>query len=169
MRFVTSTLVWSTLFAPAVLAIPSSRYGARAVHRRGGKQSQLNNRVEQCTSDVSDATTYSSNWAGAVWDQDNVRRQSHQPCLAWSHPILFSQGTFTSVTGTFTVPTPSGENGTAASVWVGIDGDTCTSAILQTGIDFTLNNGEASYDGKGTLGRVSKRLLTNVSPVHSLV
>ena len=54
------------------------------------------NRVEQCTSDISDTTTYSSNWAGAIWDQDNVRRQSHQPCLAWSHPILFPQGTFTS-------------------------------------------------------------------------
>ena len=51
------------------------------------------------------------------------------------------------MTGTFTVPTPSGPNG-AASAWVGIDGDTCTNAILQTGVDFTLTDGKVSYDGK---------------------
>ena len=64
----------------------------------------------------------------------------------------FSQGTYTQVTATFTVPTPqlpSGETGMhAASAWVGIDGDTCGSAILQTGLDFTVDeDGSASYDG----------------------
>jgi len=49
------------------------------------------------------------------------------------------------VTGTFTVPTPSGASG-AASAWVGIDGDTCGTAILQTGIDFTISNGRTSFD-----------------------
>ncbi|KAF8444750.1 hypothetical protein L210DRAFT_3530901 [Boletus edulis BED1] len=39
------------------------------------------------------------------------------------------------VTGTFTVPSPSGSAGSAASAWVGIDGDTCQNAILQTGVD----------------------------------
>jgi hypothetical protein len=29
---------------------------------------------------------------------------------------------------------------------VGIDGDTCTSAILQTGVDFCIQNGVVSYD-----------------------
>lgn len=29
---------------------------------------------------------------------------------------------------------------------MGIDGDTCTSAILQTGVDFCIQNGVASYD-----------------------
>ncbi|KAG9310941.1 concanavalin A-like lectin/glucanase domain-containing protein [Chiua virens] len=55
--------------------------------------------------------------------------------------VLFRQpGTFTTVTGTFTVPTPSGYSGS-------IDGDTCENAILQAGIDFTVDsNGEASYD-----------------------
>ena len=74
---------------------------------------------------------YSSNWAGAV---------------------LIGSG-YTTVTGTIVVPTPqepsSGSNsGTqyAASAWVGIDGDTCQSAILQTGVDFYIEDGQASFD-----------------------
>lgn len=58
-----------------------------------------------------------------------------------------NQGTFKSVTGTFKVPTPTGSSG-SASAWVGIDGDTCGSAILQTGIDFTIDGGDVSYDGE---------------------
>lgn len=60
---------------------------------------------------------------------------------------FYRQGTFTTVTGTFTVPTPSGTSG-AASAWVGIDGDTCGNAILQTGIDFTITGGKVSYNGE---------------------
>lgn len=55
------------------------------------------------------------------------------------------------MTGTFTVPTPSSPSGVrgsgAASAWVGIDGATCTSAILQTGIDFTVTSGDYSFNG----------------------
>ena len=55
------------------------------------------------------------------------------------------------MTGTFTVPTPkepSGSSGThSASAWVGIDGDTCGTAILQTGVDFNVNGNSVSYDG----------------------
>ncbi|KAF2147660.1 hypothetical protein K461DRAFT_215822, partial [Myriangium duriaei CBS 260.36] len=75
-------------------------------------------------------TEYSQNWAGAV---------------------LIGSG-YTSVTGTFKVPAvsaPSGGNsGTAysGSAWVGIDGDTCETAILQTGVDFTIQDGQVSYD-----------------------
>lgn len=59
---------------------------------------------------------------------------------------------YTTVTGTFTVPTPKAPSGGSASTtysasaWVGIDGDTCSSAILQTGIDFTVKNGAVSFD-----------------------
>ena len=43
---------------------------------------------------------------------------------------------------------PSGGSGTySASAWVGIDGDTCDNAILQTGVDFTVSGGSVSYDG----------------------
>ncbi|KAI3335986.1 acid proteinase [Ustulina deusta] len=65
---------------------------------------------------------YSSNWAGAV---------------------LIGSG-YKTVTGTFTVPTPSGEG--AASAWVGIDGDTAQNSILQTGLDFYSENGAISFD-----------------------
>ncbi|OLN96029.1 Aspergillopepsin-2-like protein 1 [Colletotrichum chlorophyti] len=57
---------------------------------------------------------YSSNWAGAV-----------KIGTGYNH-----------VTGTITVPDVSGSPGAAASAWVGIDGDTCQTAILQTGISF---------------------------------
>lgn len=86
---------------------------------------------------------YSSNWAGAV---------------------LIGSG-YTAVTGTFTVPTPQSPNGnsggsgggfgrgfgdssssSAASAWVGIDGDTWSEAILQTGVDFTVEGDQVSYD-----------------------
>ena len=47
---------------------------------------------------------------------------------------------------------PSGGSGLySASAWVGIDGDTCDTAILQTGIDFTINNGVVSYDGEAII------------------
>ncbi|KAM3084328.1 hypothetical protein ACMFMF_001685 [Clarireedia jacksonii] len=65
---------------------------------------------------------YSSNWAGAV---------------------LVSTG-FTSVTGTFTAPSPSSAG--SGSAWVGIDGDTCGTAILQTGIDWTRSGSSTTYD-----------------------
>lgn len=73
---------------------------------------------------------YSSNWAGAV---------------------LIGSG-YTSVTAEFVVPTPSapsgGSSGTqyCASAWVGLDGDTCTSAILQTGVDFCVQGGQPLFD-----------------------
>ncbi|KAJ5638424.1 hypothetical protein N7528_000814 [Penicillium herquei] len=72
---------------------------------------------------------YSQNWAGAV---------------------LIGTG-YTSVSGVFTVPTPQAPNGStgtgsyAASAWVGIDGDTWNKAILQTGIDFIVKGGNASF------------------------
>ncbi|KAG8214036.1 peptidase A4 family-domain-containing protein, partial [Butyriboletus roseoflavus] len=112
------------LLASAALAVPSSRLGARLARRRENRQSQPVNRIASPAGATSNVQ-YSSNWAGAVWAE--------------------GYGTFTTVTGTFTVPTPSGNSG-AASAWVGIDGDTCQNAILQTGVDFTVTNGEVSYD-----------------------
>lgn len=79
----------------------------------------------QNTSQVS----YSTNWAGAV---------------------LIGTG-YTDVTGTIVVPTPEVPSGGsslvkyAASAWVGIDGDTCSTAILQTGVDFYAGRGGVSF------------------------
>jgi len=73
---------------------------------------------------------YSSNWAGAT---------------------LIGSG-YTSVVGTIIVPNPqkpaNGNTRTeyTASAWVGIDGDTCETAILQTGVDFITQNGRASFE-----------------------
>ncbi|KAF1969827.1 hypothetical protein BU23DRAFT_370621, partial [Bimuria novae-zelandiae CBS 107.79] len=74
--------------------------------------------------------SYSSNWAGA---------------------ILVGTG-YKSVTGTITVPTPKKPSGAsasteyAASAWVGIDGDTCQDAILQTGVDFYIQGSTVSFN-----------------------
>ncbi|KAG9316264.1 peptidase A4 family-domain-containing protein [Chiua virens] len=120
------TLLTNILLASAALAAPSSRLGARLARRRENRQSQPNNRLQSTATGISNVE-YSENWAGAAWAEGD--------------------GTFTTVTGTFTVPTPSGSSGSAASAWVGIDGDTCENAILQTGVDFTVDsNGGASYD-----------------------
>ncbi|KAH2128541.1 hypothetical protein KXV68_001658, partial [Aspergillus fumigatus] len=75
--------------------------------------------------------TYSSNWAGVVLE--------NPPPSA----------TYTYVSATITVPTPTPTDNTtyqASSAWVGIDGDTYTTAILQTGVDFYVIDGEPYTD-----------------------
>ena len=66
--------------------------------------------------------------------------------------MIAGSGTFKTVTGTFTVPTPREPSGStsshSSSAWVGIDGDTCGNAILQTGVDFNVNGNSVSYDGE---------------------
>jgi len=83
--------------------------------------------------DATQVTLESSNWAGGILTAPPAGQ------------------TFNSVVGTFTVPTPSipaGSKGaSAASAWVGIDGDTAQNAILQTGIDFNVAaSGAVSFD-----------------------
>ena len=74
--------------------------------------------------------SYSTNWAGGVVEGSG----------------------FKTVTGTFTIPkvtVPSGGSSRtlySASAWVGIDGYSCSSAILQTGVDFSIQNGVVTYD-----------------------
>ena len=66
------------------------------------------------------------------------------------------------MTATFTIPVPrepSGGTGFhAGSAWVGIDGDTCGSAILQTGVDFVTHGNRTSFDGRRVLLRLTLRL-----------
>lgn len=79
-----------------------------------------------------DNVQYSKNWAGVVRDQPPP------------------SGVYTEVSATFTVPNPTATDDSgdtqAASAWVGIDGDTYTNAILQTGVDAYISNGQKSYD-----------------------
>ncbi|KAK8132338.1 aspergillopepsin [Apiospora kogelbergensis] len=106
------------------------RAAARAAARNSGSQPMIlasGDRIADSGNNTN--AQYSSNWAGAV---------------------LIGNG-YTSVTGTIVVPTPkagTGANGrsSSASAWVGIDGDTCSSSILQTGVDFTYQNGQVSFD-----------------------
>ncbi|KKY20475.1 putative glutamic protease eqolisin [Phaeomoniella chlamydospora] len=70
----------------------------------------------------------------------------------WAGVVLIGSG-YTAVTGEITVPTPTKPSGGSssteycASAWVGIDGDTCDTAILQTGVDFCVQGSSVSYDG----------------------
>ncbi|RDX46350.1 aspergillopepsin [Lentinus brumalis] len=134
-----ATLLCQVLLATAAFAIPTSkeRFAQRAARRAAGlaHQSQpkaLSEGIHQADNLITNTShvEYSSNWAGAV--------------------LVASTATYKSVTGTFTVPTPkepSGGSGThSASAWVGIDGDTCGNAILQTGVDFTVSGSSVSYD-----------------------
>ncbi|KAF7973074.1 hypothetical protein HWV62_16264 [Athelia sp. TMB] len=125
---VATQILSSLLLASAAFALPGSkeRRDARVSRRTSGRSSQPRLPASGLTPEVSGSSNveYSSNWAGAVLSE--------------------AAGTWKSVTGTFTVPTPSGSG--SASAWVGIDGDTCGNAILQTGLDFTISGGSVSYD-----------------------
>ncbi|GJE96805.1 peptidase G1 domain-containing protein [Phanerochaete sordida] len=105
-----STLVLVFLSASAAFALPSS-------HEQF---------IASVPSDipVTAFTQYSANWAGAV--------------------LNAPAGTFRDVRATFTVPTihkpvdqPDGEY--SASIWVGLDGDTCWGASVRSGVDIVVN------------------------------
>ncbi|KAH9931596.1 peptidase A4 family-domain-containing protein [Fomitopsis serialis] len=120
------------LLATAAVAAPKGRLADRLARRAEGSHMSRPMQLVEQPEELSNVSqvSYSSNWAGAVWEK--------------------SSGTFKSVTGTFVVPTPStpsgGSGSYSASAWVGIDGDTCGNAILQTGVDFTVDGGSVSYD-----------------------
>ncbi|KAH8131203.1 hypothetical protein ACSS6W_008051 [Trichoderma asperelloides] len=135
MKFSAITLSYA-LFASYVGAAPRghSTLEERIARRAAARSSRPNQRIE--TSDRSNDTnvSYSTNWSGAV---------------ITSPP---SGQTFNAVSASFVVPTPKAPSGGSsrgtysASAWVGIDGDTYQNSILQTGVDFTIENGVVSYD-----------------------
>nr|WVH32680.1 peptidase A4 family [Trichoderma asperellum] len=104
----------TVLLAAAGLAAAAPSNISPRFGRRNGAHSLPNQRNTKYPQ-------YSSNWAGAV---------------------QIGKG-FNKVTGTITVPRASGGANAAASAWVGIDGDTCQTAILQTGVSFY---GDGSFD-----------------------
>ncbi|PYH47115.1 A4/G1 family peptidase [Aspergillus saccharolyticus JOP 1030-1] len=134
----TSTLLTAGLLATAAVAAPltEKRAAAKAARlARRGENRKSNPPLKPGTNEAINLTgakdtEYSSNWAGAV---------------------LVGTG-YTAVTAEFTVPTPSVPSGGSsreqycASAWVGIDGDTCDTAILQTGVDFCIEGSTVSYD-----------------------
>ncbi|KAJ7084878.1 aspergillopepsin [Mycena belliarum] len=135
MFFAASLISYALLATTAFAANP--RLEARLARRREGVHMSAPRRptvggVQNLVKGNSSHAEFSSNWAGAAFES--------------------AAGTYKSVTGTFVVPTPkvpSGQSSSgtfAASAWVGIDGDTCGTAILQTGIDFTISGGRVSFD-----------------------
>ncbi|KAH8167479.1 peptidase G1 [Xylaria polymorpha] len=127
----TAILAAGALFATSALAAPGTaarwaNHAARRAARRSGFRLPAEEDGVVAIANGTKNVEYSSNWAGAV---------------------LSSTG-FTSVVGTIIVPTPKSTGKSAsASAWVGIDGDTCGTAILQTGLDFSItSSGSVSYD-----------------------
>jgi hypothetical protein len=116
------------LCASTILAAPFTEHRRARRAERLARRSLPHNVSREVGAD--DDTQYDSNWAGAV---------------------LIGSG-YTSVSGSVVVPTAiepaGGSAGTqyAATAWVGIDGDTCSSAILQTGVDFFVQDGVPSFD-----------------------
>ncbi|TGO43185.1 hypothetical protein BHYA_0003g01410 [Botrytis hyacinthi] len=120
-----STVAATAFLAGSAVAAPGTAMRqARAVKRAAGTHGNPVKYVQGPSSEVTNKTdvSYSSNWAGAV---------------------LVGTG-YTSVTGTFVAPSPSTAG--SGSAWVGIDGDTCGTAILQTGIDWTKSGSSITYD-----------------------
>jgi len=122
------------LLATAVFALPSSkeRLAARRARRSGARnrQSKPVNLITNTEVTNTAHAEFSENWSGAV--------------------LVATTATYKAVTGTFTVPTPKTTGGSGeqcASAWVGIDGDTCQTAILQTGLDFCIEGSEVSFAG----------------------
>jgi Peptidase A4 family len=135
MHFV--SILSAALLATSALAAPhsSNRLSERVARRSGSRRTTPPKflKVPHHAALNGTGPQYSQNWAGSV---------------ITSPP---SGSSFTGVSATFVVPTPkapsgSGSGSYAASAWVGIDGDTYNKAILQTGVDFTVHGGEASFD-----------------------
>lgn len=137
-----TTAIFSAILASGVVAAPRSglaeRLQARGALSRGSlpahkfDHSDNENSVLLKEGSSSADVQYSKNWAGVV--------RENPP----------ASGTYTAVSATFTVPDPTATDNSgdmqAVSAWVGIDGDTYTQAILQTGVDSYIQNGEKSYD-----------------------
>jgi hypothetical protein len=141
MKFTTTALT-AAMLAGSSLAAPRTGLAERlekrgALPRHSLPLTKIDNTAEQngvLLKEDSGATNiqYSKNWGGVV-------RENPPP-----------SGTYTAVSATFTVPNPTATDNSgkmqAASAWVGIDGDTYTAAILQTGVDFWTQNGTVSFD-----------------------
>lgn len=122
-----SAVAAASLLAGSAMAAPGTAVRQARAAKRAAAGVRHGNPVQYVQGPSASETnktdvSYSSNWAGAV---------------------LVDTG-FTAVTGTFTAPSPSTAG--SGSAWVGIDGDTCSTAILQTGIDWTKSGSSITYD-----------------------
>ncbi|TVY41861.1 Aspergillopepsin [Lachnellula subtilissima] len=134
MKFLTSIASVVLLLMPnAALASPlSARLADRVgngVLRKAGTAICIRN--DTITQDPS-FDSKSNNWAGAV--------------------VNSAKDSVTAVQGSFTVPKPVVPPGGDSSeqycgaAWVGIDGDTCTSSLIQTGVFWCIHHGIITYE-----------------------
>ncbi|KGO69763.1 Concanavalin A-like lectin/glucanases superfamily [Penicillium italicum] len=135
MKFATTTILTAAILAGSSLAAPRSSLVDRLQTR--GALSRQSLPAEKKGVLLKEGTEganlqYSKNWAGVVREKP--------PASA----------TYTAVSATFTVPEPTATDSSgdmqAVSAWVGIDGDTYTKAILQTGIDAYIQDGKQTFD-----------------------
>jgi len=119
-----STVASALALAGAVAASPlSSRMAAKRSSRRSAFKIPHGNSTDFSVSE-------SSNWSGAA---------------------LVTTGV-TEVSGTFTIPKPTVPSGGSTrsdfcgAAWVGIDGDTCQSGLIQTGVFWCVEDGEFAYE-----------------------
>jgi hypothetical protein len=121
MLFIASAI--TALLAASTSASPLSARAAKAGKTLRSKGSSVNIPVNAT------AGTVSYNWAGAVISTKNV----------------------TYVQGKFTVPVPVSPSGRDSSTeycgtaWVGIDGSSCQTGLIQTGVFWCVEEGETSY------------------------
>jgi hypothetical protein len=124
-----NTITSALVLASAAVASPLSERAARAGFT-GSRRSALKIPYGDADPDDQASVSQSSNWAGAV----------------------ISPGGVTNVVGTFTIPTPTAPSGGSSSTefcgaaWVGIDGDTCQSGLIQTGVFWCVESGELSFE-----------------------
>jgi hypothetical protein len=151
-----SALLQNVLFASAVLATPKGYGLASRVERRAARHLPhpiLAEGIAPATPDrttpaLASITVVTGTAAPVAGDGGPQNTGNWAGAIIGSPP---SGETFNNVVGTFTIPTPSTPPGPSggsyyASVFVGIDGGTYKNASLQSGIDFTYENGAVSYD-----------------------
>ncbi|KZV70886.1 concanavalin A-like lectin/glucanase [Peniophora sp. CONT] len=121
-----TTILYQALLATAALAAVPARRTSRT-HQRTD--------IIQSASSESTDSSLSANWAGAV--------------------LVEPTATYTSASGTFVIPTvtlPSNNTpGTTytGAIWVGIDGETCGTSILQAGIEIWIDDSGATANPVG--------------------
>lgn len=119
MKFTAIAILSALLTAEVALAaaVPAQNGFARRLARRGGRS----RRTSPHKTITTEHATVQSNWGGAI--------------------LLGSD--FTAASAVANVPKGGGGSSAAGSAWVGIDGATCQTAILQTGFDWY---GDGTYD-----------------------
>ncbi|KAF4628582.1 hypothetical protein G7Y89_g9574 [Cudoniella acicularis] len=138
-------------FRAVVTIMPTSSLAApnpglkRRMQRRAGEPKQ---RTYQGSSMIAKELKADSTTSSSSASSSGIQLSENWSGAAITSPP--SGQTFNGVSGTVTAPTPSIPSGVtatdgeyAASIWVGIDGDTYSTAILQTGFDLSVSSSGA--------------------------